>query len=166
MALQMREDGHQVHFLVPGWRGFKTSIQILDTAFKIPQIVRGHGIEIDLFSPPAVGGLAQPVSASQNGLCRIAACRRPDVAGAGRLDPAHRARFCEKNRPDAMVVDFSLLGACLAAEIVDIPYAMVYHSGLPFRGPGIPPFGSGLPIGSDQAATRPLNCARSGCWPR
>ena len=37
IALQMRDDGHAVHFLVPGWRGFKTSIQVLETAFKIPE---------------------------------------------------------------------------------------------------------------------------------
>jgi UDP:flavonoid glycosyltransferase YjiC (YdhE family) len=47
---------------------------------------------------------------------------------------------------DLVVSDFSLLGACLAAEKRGIPYAIVYHAGLSFRGPRIPPFASGLLI--------------------
>ncbi|HHT9135515.1 MAG TPA: glycosyltransferase [Candidatus Avalokitesvara rifleensis] len=50
-------------------------------------------------------------------------------------------------RPDAVVSDFSFVGACLAAERKNIPHVIIYHAGLSFKGPGIPPFGSGLPIG-------------------
>jgi MGT family glycosyltransferase len=50
-------------------------------------------------------------------------------------------------QPDAVVSEFSFLGSCLAAETREIPYALVYHAGLSFRGEGIPPFASGLPIG-------------------
>ena len=49
-------------------------------------------------------------------------------------------------QPDAVVSDFSFVGACLAAEWRGIPYVTIYHAGLSFKGPGIPPFGSGLPI--------------------
>ncbi len=52
-----------------------------------------------------------------------------------------------KLQPDAVVYDFSFPGACLAAESQDIPFVNIYHAGLSFSGPGIPPFGSGLSIG-------------------
>ena len=50
-------------------------------------------------------------------------------------------------QPDAVVSDFAFPGACLAAESRDTPYIVIYHAGLCFKGTGIPPFGSGLPIG-------------------
>ncbi|MFQ5593006.1 MAG: glycosyltransferase [Anaerolineae bacterium] len=52
-------------------------------------------------------------------------------------------------RPAAVVSDFSFVGASLAAESRAVPYVAIYHAGLGFKGPGIPPFGSGLPIGGE-----------------
>ncbi len=49
-------------------------------------------------------------------------------------------------RPDAVIADFAIPGACLAAEKSNVPYITVYQAGLAFKGPGIPPFGSGLAI--------------------
>ena len=153
IALQMREDGHTVHFLVPGWRGFKTSIQILDTAFKIPNTIRSHGTDVDLISPPLSvvwQGLFLPLKSGYAELLHAV-----NIISLGLATYTKRIlKFIEQDRPDALVVDFSLLGAGLAAEIANIPYAVIYHSGLPFRGKGIPPFGSGLPIGSDSSATK------------
>lgn len=56
-------------------------------------------------------------------------------------------RILDEFRPDVVVSDFSFHGACLAAESKDIPYVIIYHAGLSFKGQGVPPFGSGLPIG-------------------
>jgi len=56
-------------------------------------------------------------------------------------------RVLDEIRPDMVVSDFTFPGACLAAEMKDTPYVTIYHAGLCFKGPGIPPFGSGLPIG-------------------
>ena len=50
-------------------------------------------------------------------------------------------------RPAVVVSDFAFPGACIAAESKNIPFVVIYHAGLCFKGPGIPPFGSGLPIG-------------------
>jgi MGT family glycosyltransferase len=64
---------------------------------------------------------------------------------------SHYARaighILDELQPDEVVSDFAFLGSCLAAESRNIPYAIVYHAGLSLRGHGIPPFGSGLPIG-------------------
>ena len=49
--------------------------------------------------------------------------------------------------PDAVVADFTWSAPGLVAEQRRLPYANICHTGLMYRGPGIPPFGSGLPIG-------------------
>lgn len=63
----------------------------------------------------------------------------------------HVLKSIAKHSPDILVTDFAFPAASLAAEIANIPYAVIYHSGIPFRGKGIPPFGSGLPIGDDDS---------------
>lgn len=54
----------------------------------------------------------------------------------------------ERLRPAAVVVDFTCPGAALAAEAMGLPWLSVFHVGLPYPGPNLPPPGTGLPIGS------------------
>ncbi len=54
----------------------------------------------------------------------------------------------EKIRPDVVVSEMTYLGPLLAAEKKGIPHVLVHVAGLSLSGPGIPPFGSGLPIGT------------------
>jgi MGT family glycosyltransferase len=55
------------------------------------------------------------------------------------------------DRPDIIVSDFTFFASSVAADLTRIPCVVVYHSGLPFRGDTVPPFGSGLPIGVNSA---------------
>jgi MGT family glycosyltransferase len=57
------------------------------------------------------------------------------------------ARVLEEHPADAVVYDFAFRGAALAAEMRGLPSICVYSAGLCLPGPGIPPLGSGLPIG-------------------
>ncbi len=59
------------------------------------------------------------------------------------------SKIIAQHSPAAVVADFTFPGAALAAEAADVPYATVYHAGLSFPGPGVPPFGSGLPLGEE-----------------
>jgi MGT family glycosyltransferase len=59
--------------------------------------------------------------------------------------------YIERSRPYAIATDYTFLASYLAAEITQIPCAVIYQTGLPFRGKSIPPFGSGLPIRDDYA---------------
>lgn len=45
---------------------------------------------------------------------------------------------------DVIAPDYFLLGAMLAAEKTQLPYAPLIHTCYPFPAPGLPPFGSGL----------------------
>jgi len=66
------------------------------------------------------------------------------------------ARHVEKVRPSAVVVDFACPGAALAAEAAGIPWLSVFHVGLAYAGPGLPPPGLGLPFGARPAWNWPL----------
>ena len=52
-------------------------------------------------------------------------------------------------KPVAVISDFGFPAGGLAAELNNIPYVIVYSAGLYQKGDGIPPMGSGLPIGED-----------------
>ncbi len=54
-----------------------------------------------------------------------------------------------EHAPEAVVTDFAFPAAGLAADVRGVPYVVVYSAGLALPGPGIPPMGSGLPIGGE-----------------
>ena len=53
----------------------------------------------------------------------------------------------DRLRPAAVVADFSMVGAHLAAEAAGLPWLSLYHAGLNYPGPGVPTFASGNAIG-------------------
>lgn len=152
IASQMKEDGHVVRFLVPVIQGVKTGIQVFDTGIAIPERIKRNNLAYDLIPPhlsliwnsfllPLKSGHSETVHAFSMFYSGI------------EHYTAHVLKYIKKYKPDILVTDFAFPAASLAAEIANIPYAVIYHSGLPFRGHGIPPFGSGLPIGDDYTET-------------
>jgi MGT family glycosyltransferase len=144
----MKDDGHEVHFLVPGIAGVRTNIQILDTGFTIPDRIRRNGLSCSLI-PPAFSTIWRAVILPfKSGYDEI--IHALDMFSAGlKHYTRHILKLIDAYRPDVLVTDFAFPATSLAADIARIPYVVIYHSGLPFRGKGIPPFGSGLPIGAD-----------------
>lgn len=61
---------------------------------------------------------------------------------------AQMVKLIEEVQPSVVVADFAFLGAGIAADRAGIPWVSVYHAGLLHAGPGVPPAGSGLSIGS------------------
>lgn len=127
---------------------------------------RGHRVAFTCSGPPAfheqvrksgvtLHPLRQPLS-----LTVPAALMLPHSQGlletaiavlvfTGDLVPHARAIYslCSELGPDAIVSDFACPAAAMAAERAGLPWVSVYHAGLAYRGPGVPPLGSGLPIG-------------------
>jgi len=154
IASQMKEEGHSIRFLVPSVQGVRTGIQVLDTGSAIPDRITRNGLVCDLIPPhlsliwnafllPYKSGYEETIHAFNMFYKGIEHNTR------------YVLKFIERHCPDILVTDFAFPAASLAAEIAKIPYVVIYHSGLPFRGDGIPPFGSGLPIGGDY--TNPAN---------
>jgi MGT family glycosyltransferase len=121
---------------------------LLKTAAEIPQRLAAQGIAVELLPPPLSQlGLAAavPLSAT-SGYTETVLASMLFGSGLEHYAQAIQQRL-KRNPPDVLVTDFAFIQAALAADMLDIPYVTVYHSGLPFRGDMVPPFGSGLPIG-------------------
>lgn len=58
-------------------------------------------------------------------------------------------RAIEEERPDLLLVDFNCWGAAALAEKAGLPWALFLPYFLPWRLPGLPPFGPGLAPRSD-----------------
>lgn len=151
IAIQMKDDGHDIRFLTPGMQGLRTNIQILDTGFAIPDRIKRNGLVSELMPPPLSVMWSAVGLPLKSGYAEIIHALNMFSEGLEHYT-RHILKFIEIYRPDALVTDFAFPATCLAADIAKIPYVVIYHSGLPFRGKGIPPFGSGLPIGSDDEA--------------
>ncbi len=152
-ALQMQSDGHGVRFLIPGAPslGFRLRPDILNNVVDVPAAVERQGVPIERL-PPALGVIYHALFLTRSSgyaeLRRALALFTSGLQGTAR----HILRRLEKRPVDAVVTDFFFFPALLAAEKLGVPYVSIYHSGLPFRGPEVPPFGSGLPIGGARDA--------------
>ena len=152
IGLQARADGHAVRFLLPGVQVPRQAGALLQTAADVPRRIAAHGLAVDLLRPALSQlGLAAavPLSAT-SGYSELALAVLLFSSGLAHYTRGI-LRHLERQRPDMLVTDFAFLASALAADSLGLPYVTVYHSGLPFRGPGIPPFGSGLPIGETDS---------------
>jgi len=149
IATQMKDDGHDVRFLVPVVQGIRTNIQILDTGLAIPNRIKRNGLICELMPPHLSliwNAIGLPYKSGHNEVIHAF-----NMFSEGLEHYTHHIlKLIETYRPDVLVTDFAFPATSIAADITKMPYVVIYHSGLPFRGKGIPPFGSGLPIGSDH----------------
>jgi MGT family glycosyltransferase len=149
IAMQMKEDGHTVHFLIPGTdkRIPQLNLSALQTARSIPTMIEKKGVTFDLLEiRPSPGLLFSvmrlPLSTGYDEfLAAIDLFTHSLESLSNRI-----IEFLGSYKPDALVSDFGFPATSIAADAAKIPFINIYHSGLPFRGPGIPPFASGLPI--------------------
>jgi MGT family glycosyltransferase len=145
IALQMRSEQHTVSFLMPGFRHTGSRFKFLKAATRVPEIVAAHGIPVDLIRPPVRVLLQALRLPHSQGYAEIKLALELFSRGAYYYT-RHVWAEVERLRPDVMVADFAFFPPHLVGELLNIPCVVVYHSGLPFRGKMVPPFGSGLPI--------------------
>jgi MGT family glycosyltransferase len=144
----MRDDGHKVRFLIPGKKSnLDPPFQVLKDALSLPKTIARHEIPVDVILPPItalIKGIRVPYTSGYNEFSLVIG-----LASIGTAYYVKRIlKYLESIKPDALVSDFAFFPAHFAAECANIPCAVIYHSGLPFRGSLIPPFASGLPIGA------------------
>lgn len=132
IAGHMKSAGHEIEFICFGPE-------------KIEKIIRDSSFHVYNMRPSlsAIGFLFLPLL---KGYLETFVAIRLFFSGLSFYTRA-TARILKERQADAVVADFAFPGAFLAAESMNIPYILIYHAGLGFKGPGIPPFGSGLPIG-------------------
>ena len=140
----------------------------------------GHEAIFSTYGPKAVqkrivdhGFACRTVRPAVTGFCLFFLSRLSgwtETAFAARVMLSSSAHYAsqykpllEELQPDAVVSEFAFYGPCLAAESRKTPCAIVYHAGLSLAGPGIPPYGSGLPIGTPQTEW-PSGLLRASEW--
>lgn len=134
IARQMRSEGHTIVFFT------------CPAPEHIKHLIALHGFHFISARPPlrTLGFLLLPFTSGY-----LETFMAITLFTSGLLYYARAVRHVlDEYQPDAVVSDFAFSGACLASESKNIPYVVIHHAGLSFPGPGIPPFGSGLPIGA------------------
>jgi MGT family glycosyltransferase len=149
IAFALRECGHDTRFLVPGFRVAPLPFlpDALRSAAEAAKSIARRGLPTARLPMPLAGIWGALRLVRLRGYAELECAAKLFTAGLEQQAKA-LVEHLRSAPPDAVVTDFTFFAAAMAAEKLEIPYAAVYHSALPFRGPGIPPFGSGLPIGS------------------
>jgi len=148
-ALRMKAEGHRTRFFIPGAPslGFRLKPDILNNVVDVPAMVERAGLPLERLRP-ALGVIFHAIRlARSSGYEESRIALKLFTAGA-EATTRDILRRLERQPADVLVTDFAFYPAIFAAEKLGLPWVAVYHSGLPFRGPGIPPWGSGLPIGT------------------
>lgn len=153
IALQMREDGHEIKFLLPGIENFDFNFQIFKTAQSVLHKLKINNIPFDTLKPTLSQlfyGLLLPYS---QGYKEMQVALNLFLSGIEQLtrEGVEKARAFN---PDILVSDFGFIAGYCISEILEVPCAVIYHSGLPFKGDNVPPFGSGLPISENYSQTK------------
>ena len=169
-ALRMKDDGHRTRFFIPGGPAlpFRLRPDILNNVVDVPAMVDRAGLPLERLRP-ALGVIFHAIRlARSSGYEESRIALKLFTAGV-EATTRDILRRLERQPADVLVTDFAFYPALLAAEKLGLPWAAVYHSGLPFRGPGIPPGAVACrsarrTVPSCGAPKRPRrSCSRS--WP-
>jgi MGT family glycosyltransferase len=152
IALKLRENGHDVQFIVPGSNLADPRIKMFKVFYNgkvVPEKIRSHGISIRLLFPPLpyIYFAARLPSTKRFEETKMAL--RLFSSGLKSYTRCIN-RHVQNSRPDMIVADFFFYAAPLVAEMNALPYTAIYHCGLPFPGKDVPPFGSGLPVSTQD----------------
>ncbi len=160
IALKMRENGHDIQFIVPGSNLADPRIKMFKVFYNgkiVPVKIRSQGIGIRLLFPPLpyiyLAALIPTKKRFEETITAIQFFSSGIKSFTRRINS-----LVKKLKPDMIVADFFFYSAPLVAELNNLPYIAIYHSGLPFGGKSVPPFGSGLPVSTQN--TRPKRIFR------
>jgi MGT family glycosyltransferase len=153
IALQMKSEGHEVSFMLP-YAKTSSNIGMIKSAEGVAGKIVANNIAMEAVRP----SLSQLLYALRlpytQGYQELKVAIKLFCAGLAHLSKQVIAKL-EPGKPDVLVSDFAFFASAIAADALRIPYVTIYHSGLPFKGKTIPPFGSGLPIADNYAEIGP-----------
>src|SRR5882757_1885349 len=134
IAKRLVRAGHEVTVLAP--RSLAEPVRatgaILEPYRRAPEHDASDP-KLDLLRDWEVSGMAARVRMRDNVVFGTASTICDDVLA-----------LVDENRPDAIVTDYLLFGAYVAAERAGLPLAALMHSIYTQPRPGVPPFGPGL----------------------
>jgi MGT family glycosyltransferase len=152
IALKMRENGHDIQFIVPGSNLADPRIKMFKVFYNgkiVPVKIRSQGIRVHLLFPPLPYIYLAALIPTKKRFEETITATQFFSSGIESFTKRIN-RLVKKLKPDMIVSDFFFYSAPLVAELNNLPYIAIYHSGLPFGGKGVPPFGSGLPVSTQD----------------
>ena len=114
---------------LPEWIPTQPAIR---AAAQVRAGISAQGFRVLTVSPGPQAAVRAARIAKRRGLDETAAAVDYFTTG---LEPITRRLLGSRGRPDAVVADFTYVGAWIAAASWEVPYAAVFHSGLPFPSP-------------------------------
>jgi MGT family glycosyltransferase len=149
-GLQLRSEGHRPRFFIPGGPAlpFRLKPDILNNVVDVPAMVERAGLPLERLRP-ALGVIFHAIRLARSSGYQESRIALELFTSGAVSTTKDILRRLERQPTEVLVADFAFFPAALAAEKLGLPWVAVYHSGLPFRGPGVPPWGSGLPIGTE-----------------
>lgn len=148
IALQMKKEGHDVMFAIPGVDIHKYNFAINNNIL-VWKKIKEKNINIKIIKPPLSMAFFGFILPFKRGFEELRTAIRLFTSGLGYFTKKI-LQIINEYKPDTIVSDFSFFSGYIAALISNTPCAIVFHSGLPFKGEKIPPFGSGLAIGGSK----------------
>lgn len=145
IGVRLREQGHAVALCL----GVKR-LPLLDwwpepirAVGGLPAAIAEDGLELLPLTPSLASLWHAARISGKTGYQELEAALAMFTSGMSR-QATELARHAREWRADVMVVDYLMPSGLLAAELVQLPCAAIYHSALPFPARGAAPFGSGL----------------------
>lgn len=150
IACKLKEEGHEVLFGVPSigdlFKKHNDKLpEIIKTSMNIPKKIQANSIQYLKFKAPTKVVLKSALLPLTSGF--IETQYAINVFTDGLYEYATTIEeIVLREKPDVLVTDFTFIPPYLVGEKNNIPCILIYHSGLPFGGAGVPPLGTGLPI--------------------
>ena len=117
IASQMKEDGHEVSFLVPGIMRSKMNTQNLGPGGAVPYLIQKNDIAVNVIRPHfslAVSAIILPFMSGYNETVYAL-----DMFSKGIVYYTKSIlKAIESNKPDIMVSDFTFFASSVAAELI------------------------------------------------
>lgn len=136
IAERLRVEGHEVLFMT--YAAERVAAAVEGRGFRLVRLRMEPG-SVSLAALPAFRGFAELAMAAEGMFAGLAGYARQTM------------EVIERERPDVVVSDMAFRGPHLAAERCGLPHAVAWIAGLSLPGPDVPPFGSGLPIGTPRS---------------
>lgn len=150
LAIQAQKSGVNVLFLLPGIKNGLLKKVIDNPIYRINEKLKTNNIPTRIIPISPHQCLLTELLEHQRGLAEILFALKVFSAGAKHYTQYLLKEF-EKNRPDAIVYDYTFFPAIAVSEKLNIPRIAIYHSGLPFPEYPIPLAGTGFKYGEIDA---------------
>ncbi len=146
LAAHAQKSGFNVLFFIPGLKSNWIRKVIDNPIFQIAEKLKSNKIPFDLIPISLLQCILAGLLETKRGLDEVLYALKVFSAGAKHYTNYLIEEFV-KDRPDAIIYDYTFFPAVAVSEKLNIPRIAIYHSGLPFPEYPIPFLGTNYKYG-------------------